>query len=1155
MQLLQSIPWDDPNTIQELLKFLTALVGVLALLIPDIRSLLAGVLGLVARPFLQMAAKTKKALVWKGESQETDDGVFYKAEGESRPDTLVIMIHGILGSALDSWGGVPDLLQTHVNAWHSKALNDSERAPDDPAPVRFDVLLFQYPAGLFSKSSIELGAAHLLEAMKNYRQYRHLIFITHSTGGLIIKRAFIDDIEQFYEDLANKEKPIASVFGGTITGRARQIVNFAVPHGGGSFFYSLLLFPLYSVLFLLLALLWVPQKLASFFVKPIRGFDYGLNRIGWELRHRRLRKGPNALDDLEREYRTSITRLDSDVLPRPASVEISGRSDSVVDRPKNDVSGGDPSHQRGTDKADLSLLFRGSHPTVKQASTSDDQVILFIASFLRRYQQPFEVSLAETTLHRAMQLDRNFALIGDHELDRPAYSAWERGRGMRGTITSLQASVFRTLHEETRQAHMETPLYLVTGDVGAGKTVALRTYARSLSMSFLNAPNDVETLPVFIPLQMMKKVAAPETGEALATSLLSEFHRLANKRYLTTLPDHWLEHRWHRRRTVVIFDSVDEFFLNNPAVSRECFREAVNCIQDQVRGEGHVSLVAGIRWGEPVLDSLRDDAIVALHVRWLSLLEACRYFPKARWAIEALLVDNLCRQQIAKDMARSTVRARVNAVVDNMLDTPSSNMSHERTPLEIEIAKLVTRDTLSKPHEQVLSVVRTPLVLSELQADQREDEDDCLELRDIRFPHEVLDYALTVNIKKSRLHRKKLDGGELSVDNWKSALSLIAMVFSAAYAPELTRDDVQKAVVARQKIWENHVWPSGADKDKNDISQALAIINDEGLLTVLLNKTVFFPLGELLRFKHREWQDFLLGRYFAFSFKNANLIEVVSSSFTTRAHLFGGNMLVEAKFAFTREYAASIAVQMKRKWGQFVLGNLGALIGKSPVPIKGNALELLLDEEVEQAMPHGGKFVLLAGLGYRLLRGNEDTDPSYHDIGKHLVPLFQRIVEQAWDDPSKLDGNERLHASVAYCYLKQLDRLPGQSDQGWPELDLSDAHEQQIIDRLHSEWREDRFLSESELPPVYKSCQTAFLTVQEEEYNHAHRHISLVHYLYTLCLSRKHGVAISFVRNRLTSVLRDDGELAKACLASQSDVPVWTIFNKCRNLGIDDTSE
>src|SRR5262249_44991902 len=156
--------------------------------------------------------------------------------------------------------------------------------------------------------------------------------------------------------------------------------------------------------------------------------------------------------------------------------------------------------------------------------------------------------------------------------------------------------------------------------------------------------------------------------------------------------------------------------------------------------------------------------------------------------------------------------------------------------------------------------------------------------------------------------------------------------------------------------------------------------------------------------------------------------------------------------------------------GDFLIGNLGALLAKSAIPILPEAMELLFGPDREREIPRLGGFVLLTALGYRILRDSAD-DRSRELLRTYILPIFRRHLEAAREAvPGTLGGLDALMSSVSYCYLKQIGELPA-DDPGWTGLDLSTDQEREII-HLHNQFDGTSFLDESDLPGVYKTCQT-----------------------------------------------------------------------------------
>jgi hypothetical protein len=1086
----------------------------------------------------------REPVEWDGERHKTSDGMFFEAPGQPASDLLVVCVHGLGGQGATVWNRALALLQRRVKVWGTEETTQVA-SQSGPAPLHFDALCFAYPTGALERTSLVLAADRLREAIRGgYRRYRHLVFVAHGAGGLVLKRALADDMEDVLRDLQHGQDSgsIEELRSNSIVLRCRKVINFAVPHSGGGYWYTWFLFPFYGLLTLAETAVWPLRHWKS---RWGWGFDLGWNALYWELRHPKFRPAADALSDLEQRFQALVRIYDAQILPCPASIDVPGWPDRSR---RSKVEHAPQSSSYETRRSDLKDGWQFLRPVpraLERARDPNDPAIRLVAQNLPLHRHQTDLMVAERTLFHMLELDRGSTLIGADQARSPSSLQRAAGRGMRGEVLVMQEGVFELLHTQVGVTSPETPLLIVTGDIGTGKTVALRTFARSLAIRFLNEPERNDSLPVFFPMHLLREV----DRRSLAQSLLDAWHRLVKQRFLAlaNLPKTWLQDRWHHCRITLIMDSVDEFLLNNPEIRKETLRAAIHELQEEVRGDGLVTIVLGIRWGESVLEELMDDARLVLQVRWLSLLEACQHFPRARPAIESLLVADLARQDLARDLADEVVRQSVREAVEDLLEGRAIGSQRTDRVLRYVASLLEHHEHLPIEH-QALSVVRTPLVLAELASGAYRDELS-RERNAFKFPHQVLDLALTANLKKSQLHRLVLDSGQgVRVNDWKMALSMVAMAYSAASLAEMTSADIATAVEAIARRWDRHTWPEESRPQQRELATAKELVLSKTSRDVMLDKTVFYPLSEHRRFKHREWQDFLLGRYFAFAFQNANLAEATQSSFTPRAHLFGGNILVEqGQFAVSAAFVASVRKQMQEPGGDFFVGNFGALLAKSAIPILPEAMELLFSPDREREIPRLGGFVLLTALGYRVLR-NSPGDRSRELLRSYILPIFRRYLEENKAAvPGTQDGLAALLGSVSYCYLKQMGELPA-DDPGWPGLDLSTDQERAIA-HLHNPGTGGSFLDESALPGVYKTCQTTFLMVQYDEYTYSHRLISLAHYLYTLCLAFKHGAAIAFVGEKLPGLVSEDSHLAREIRKDRSIIPeVGLILDRCRQL-------
>ena len=100
----------------------------------------------------------------------------------------------------------------------------------DAAGLDLDVASFSYPSRLWERTAITPAADDLKTWLETeLKGYRHLLFVTHSTGGLVVKEM----LRRAYRDgrgLSPDSDPDALP---SLWLRTRRIINIAVPHRGG----------------------------------------------------------------------------------------------------------------------------------------------------------------------------------------------------------------------------------------------------------------------------------------------------------------------------------------------------------------------------------------------------------------------------------------------------------------------------------------------------------------------------------------------------------------------------------------------------------------------------------------------------------------------------------------------------------------------------------------------------------------------------------------------------------------------------------------------------------------------------------------------------------------------------------------------------------
>jgi hypothetical protein len=146
-------------------------------------------------------------------------GIVHKASRRDQsvaPGCLVVFVHGIFGDCSRTWGSVPEWIL-------------------ESGGIDVDVISFAYPSQIWQRCSIPVAAEDLRTWLETeFCNHRHLLFVTHSTGDLIVKQMLRQAYGEVKAQLDNRAFDISS----SVWLRTRHVINIAVPHSGGSPFIT-----------------------------------------------------------------------------------------------------------------------------------------------------------------------------------------------------------------------------------------------------------------------------------------------------------------------------------------------------------------------------------------------------------------------------------------------------------------------------------------------------------------------------------------------------------------------------------------------------------------------------------------------------------------------------------------------------------------------------------------------------------------------------------------------------------------------------------------------------------------------------------------------------------------------------------------------------
>ncbi|MGH8554913.1 MAG: hypothetical protein ACREUD_05000, partial [Gammaproteobacteria bacterium] len=351
------------------------------------------------------------------------------------PRVLIVFVHGIFGDRRGTWGNMPEwVLET--------------------AGTDADVVSFQYPAQLWERTSIPQAADDLKTWLETqFNDHRHLLFVTHSTGGLVVKHMLREAFAAIERQMETGSFDIAVT--GSVWLRTRRVINIAVPHAGGSRIWTVIIRLLYQALFYPLTVPFL--RLARFLTQGAR--DWGRNDILPALRWR----NPWLLA-LETEFVQQLRRAAALELPAPVIHDVFAKSDLSV--------------PIEADPRERNIYFRGTHGSVKVPKHPAAPVVTIVSKLASRYLRNPALELVDRTLIRIADVNR---VTGVHTLiggGADAAVAGERvGTRQRGGSAGTQRDVCDLVAKKLRGGSEGSRRVVITGMAGVGKSAVARMLA------------------------------------------------------------------------------------------------------------------------------------------------------------------------------------------------------------------------------------------------------------------------------------------------------------------------------------------------------------------------------------------------------------------------------------------------------------------------------------------------------------------------------------------------------------------------------------------------------------------------------------------------------------------------------------------------------
>ncbi len=736
-------------------------------------------------------------------------GVIHRPAPENQreyPGCLIVFVHGIFGNCMDTWG--------HMPRWVLES-----------CPEESDIASFSYPAQVWQRTGVSQAAEDLRTWLETeLGGYRHLVFVTHSSGGLVVKHLLTEAFREIEAGLADRRFDFAS--SNSVWLRTRRVINIAVPHLGGS--------PLPSIGGLIAYCIVYP--LIFPLLKMVRFTTQGSKDWGWNAFIATLTWQNPWLLRLDRRFEAHLGLAERWDLPYPVVTDIYAKSDLSV--------------PIAAERGQRHVYFRGTHGSVKIPTQASDPIIVIVSDIVRRYISEVNLSLVDLTLARIAQVNQVAGI--DHLIDTGPDSQeppTDRPTSQMGAAVSGTQAEIRDAVLETIQRGGERPRQLVvTGAAGVGKSAVLRMIGWRFGRAYLENPGPETPLPLLVPLQQVN--LDDNGGMECSWECLWQWWLDWAKNLEPNMPMDfsWLERRFASQASVVIFDGIDDFLINNPTIGLSTLirslREAARRYADNPR----LTVVIGIRSGFPGLERLADDPRHLFEILRLTPAEARRQFPESvKW------------------------------------------LAHIQDP-------------------GLLDLALTPLILSNFTPDTRFQSRSGA-LTQTSIMDETL---RTIVRRSHLTRIGEEENRVVDIDHLMYALSLIAWIFFQKSRGEINASVLCKEAGEICRRWERFFYDHDLLPQAESLMSGFRLVEEPQLCNALLQRTVFIATGpETVRFSHRSWQEFLLAHYFSLCLKWGHVHDFGVTAFNSRIYRMAGELcrdmvVTEKRLSSIIEYCRSV---------------------------------------------------------------------------------------------------------------------------------------------------------------------------------------------------------------------------------------------------------
>ena len=711
-------------------------------------------------------------------------------------------------------------------------------------------------------------------------------------------------------------------------------------------------------------------------------------------------------------------------------------------------------------------------PTILARQSVRTHVRREIEAVLRSVSLPLTNKIVTTFFDRPELV----SLIGDSGADKDEADPWLAATRSSGSQQAVFSEIYRQA-VETKGRYQENSSIVVSGQAGLGKSTLLRKLAQSSAFNFFRHPTAKTPAPIFVNMPTVS-VATLSIGGMAGDDFLAQ----------------------------LILDKILEIISSNLAELSEEKPSTRESIQRAVARQATLLIIDGI-----------DEFLInAPDIRFVHF----------RMAVEQLL-------ELFRD-AHVTLVLGIRNSVRNLTQLASS-------PDKVFLLSGLSTDQAYRhfgetskwigtiQHADLREAFLTPLILSAFS------ESNIRVHSHVSTIAGLWELALRSILSKSGISKVPNSRGRASSsDDWIAALSIAAAAFHMTLRYEFSISELRKQIDTMRKGWSRFLDEHGDVLARGiDPTVGFDLLEDERTLRAMLGRTVFTVSPQnTVQLNHRQWRDYLTARYIATCIELGNVDEFGELAFNVEIYRTAGEILSSQAID---EGLISRAIQRTIETkNEFIIGNLGALIGNAGAPLTRSAIMRLF-----QLMPNYTPLIQTIIVGSVGRRGLETADRSSIDIRKGIEPTLRMFAAQA-------DGTRynRVVESISWCFLKAYHKRfgapPPREDFSPFSFDDAGSEDARAVVCLKDGdfWTYDN---------KFASVQSTFTMIQDTVLDDpVTRPVSVVHYLACILAARTAGAQIPEVAEELSEVLQPGSDF-EAAFRDFGDVPeVYELYCRCQ---------